>query len=93
MVPLLHIRRFIKIVSGHILNDGLLVNVIAMCSCDSPQGVRATDLNGYELSNEEQRRLHRELTAAGREALLLHVREAAHTALSRMKDRCVRTRE
>ena len=47
----------------------------------------STDLDGYELSAEEQRRLKRELTAAGREALLLHVREAAHTALSRMKDR------
>ena len=45
------------------------------------------ELEGYELSAEERRRLHRDLTAAGRDALLLHVKEAAHTALSRMKDR------
>ena len=32
--------------------------------------------------------MHRDLTAAGRDALLLHVKEAAHTALSRLKDRC-----
>jgi len=49
---------------------------------------KCADLDGYELTSEEQRRLQRELTAAGRDALLLHVREAAHTALSRLKDRC-----
>ena len=45
---------------------------------------------GYGVAGEELAELHRRLAAAARAQLLAHAREAANTALSRVKDRWAR---
>ena len=46
-------------------------------------------LSGYSLSQSEQTQLREQIAAYGQHRIEVHAREAAHTALSRMKDRYV----
>ena len=49
-------------------------------------------VEGYGLEPAELADARAQVAAAARAQLLVHAREAAHTALSRVKDRCARAR-